>query len=260
MREKGVRVMRDGREIGERCVCFEGLWKPFQHLLYHSRPLPCVFLNSISSTISPLSSFIFIFFTVSLLFPHPPSLLQPLRTNLSHLPSLNLSAPIAHFLFHSTFPHPPFDSSTSSFTQLFYFSFIQLLHTLLHSTFHTLLHSTFHTLLHSTFHTLLHSTSPHPPPFNLPHPPPFNLPHLPPFNLPHPPPFNLPHPSPFNSSTPFFHLLPVFFRTKELEIYPVEGSKPPQGKGLNRRAQVTLERAFPSDKNTGKLITVGWDG
>ena len=221
MREKGVRVMRDGREIGERCVCASKACGNLSNTYYIT---PDLFLAS-SSTQSP-----------------PPSPPYPLLSSYSSQflfssrilpPSSNLSAPICHTFPHSTSPH---QLPTSSFIQPFHtlHSTLPLPPSLNSSTF--LSFNSFTPSSIQLLHTLLHSTPPHPPPFNLPHPP------------------------PFNSSTPFFHFPPVFFRTKELEIYPVEGSKPPQGKGLNRRAQVTLERAFPSDKNTGKLITVGWDG
>lgn len=47
----------------------------------------------------------------------------------------------------------------------------------------------------------------------------------------------------------------LHFRHKELTIYPDETIKPPVGTGLNRPAQVTLDRIWPRNKEDGKLIT-----
>lgn len=46
----------------------------------------------------------------------------------------------------------------------------------------------------------------------------------------------------------------VHFRHKELTIYPDDSKKPPVGEGLNRRAQVTLDRIWPRNKEDGRLI------
>ncbi|KHJ93989.1 nucleoporin autopeptidase [Oesophagostomum dentatum] len=57
----------------------------------------------------------------------------------------------------------------------------------------------------------------------------------------------------------------VVFRHKEVTVYPDESIKPPLGEGLNRPAEVTLERVWYVDRATKeeirdplKLIDVGW--
>ncbi|KAJ1346955.1 Nucleoporin autopeptidase [Parelaphostrongylus tenuis] len=57
----------------------------------------------------------------------------------------------------------------------------------------------------------------------------------------------------------------VVFRHKEVTVYPDESKKPPLGEGLNRPAEITLERVWPVDRETKeeirdalKLIDLGW--
>ncbi|KAL3289756.1 hypothetical protein HHI36_023151 [Cryptolaemus montrouzieri] len=46
----------------------------------------------------------------------------------------------------------------------------------------------------------------------------------------------------------------VHFRYKEIHMYPDESKKPTVGEGLNRRAQVTLDRVYPRVKETKEII------
>ncbi len=47
----------------------------------------------------------------------------------------------------------------------------------------------------------------------------------------------------------------VLFRHKEVTVYPDDSKKPPEGEGLNRKAEITLDRVWPVDKSTGDYIT-----
>ena len=51
----------------------------------------------------------------------------------------------------------------------------------------------------------------------------------------------------------FFFL--VHFRHKEVIIYPDDEKKPPVNQGLNRKAQVTLDRVWPQDRSLHTPIT-----
>ncbi|XP_071847086.1 nuclear pore complex protein Nup98-Nup96-like isoform X3 [Apostichopus japonicus] len=47
----------------------------------------------------------------------------------------------------------------------------------------------------------------------------------------------------------------VYFRRKEITVYPDDDSKPAEGEGLNKRAEVTLDRTWPVDKSSREPIT-----
>lgn len=47
----------------------------------------------------------------------------------------------------------------------------------------------------------------------------------------------------------------VHFRHKEVTVYLDDTQKPPVGEGLNRQAQVTLDRVWPRTKDDSKIIT-----
>lgn len=47
----------------------------------------------------------------------------------------------------------------------------------------------------------------------------------------------------------------VYFRHKEINIYPDDSKKPPLGQGLNRKAQVTLDKVWPMDKKAKQVVS-----
>ena len=63
-------------------------------------------------------------------------------------------------------------------------------------------------------------------------------------------------------------ILSIFFqqRNKEVIVYPDDSNKPPLGDGLNKRAQVTLDKVWPMDKtkkepivSPGKLADLNYE-
>jgi Nucleoporin autopeptidase len=55
----------------------------------------------------------------------------------------------------------------------------------------------------------------------------------------------------FNFCAPLSKLIfAVHIRHREVVVYPNDDAKPPLGQGLNRRAQVTLDRIYPTNKQT----------
>uniref|UniRef100_A0A158R504 Nuclear pore complex protein Nup98-Nup96 n=1 Tax=Syphacia muris TaxID=451379 RepID=A0A158R504_9BILA len=61
-------------------------------------------------------------------------------------------------------------------------------------------------------------------------------------------------PGPFDLSNVDLDEVVVHFRQHEVTVYPDDEKKPPVGEGLNRFAEVSLERVWPLDKITKEII------